>query len=140
MISAKKEGSSGVVDMIPLVIIIAVCGIMFLYFAREAKYLDICNSLNNSMRKTILKMESTRGLTQADMDNLTAELEGYGLLDVTYDGTTLYNSNLRPGDEISLYVKCRYSANALNTDGLLDAALLAVNRDIKVSRHSVVMK
>jgi hypothetical protein len=136
----KKKGSAPVADMIAILLTIAICGCMLLFFTAQIKYLDICNRVNNTARRTILKMESTRGLTDTDKQDVIRELEEYGIFNISLEGTTGYDSRLRPGDDISLCVSGSYRMDEFRTEGMLDIAVPGVERQIYVERSSVVLR
>lgn len=127
-------------ELIPVMLTIAMCGIMLLFFAREARYLDVCNEINNLARGTILRMESQRGLTETERQRLQEELKSLGVSGVSFDGTTEYDSGLRPGDEITLCMICEYPVPKLEIGGMMNFKLPGVERQIQVRRSSVVLK
>ncbi len=136
----KKKGSSGVLELLPVMLTIAICGIMVIFFANQARYMDVCNKVNHLARITILKMESSRGLTVQDQTDLVQELESLGVTDITLDGTTESCSGLRLGDEVTLCMSCVYRIPEMKLGGMMNVELPGVERHIQVKRSSVVLK
>lgn len=140
MIMTKKQGASSIPDMAAAVITVALCGIMVIYFAEQARYLDTCNAVNNAARRYILLMESSRGLTNKDEENLKNELAAYGVTNISLEGTTFYNPDLRPGDDIAFCLNCVYQGRKEAFSGFADINIPGVDRNICVERFSVVLR
>lgn len=140
MILRKKKGSASVMEMLPVMLTIVMCGIMVIYFAGQAKYFDVCNEINNLARVTILKMESSRGLTMGERQKLQQTLASYGVTEISLAGTTEYNPHLRLGDEVTLCMNCKYLVPGLKLGGMMNLDLPGVERQIEVERSSVVLK
>lgn len=140
IILRKKKGLACVLELLPVMLTIVMCGIMILFFAGQAKYLDTCNEINNLARGTMLKMESQRGLTAEEQQRLQEELESLGVSGISFDGTTGHDSKLRPGDEITLCISCEYSVSKVEIRGMMNFELPGVERQIQVKRSSVVLK
>lgn len=139
-IFSKKSGTSGAADMLPIIITTVFCGILIIYFSNHIKYLDVCNSVNNLAREYILKMESTRGLTENDKDILLNELDLLGVTTVSLEGTTMHDRLLRPGDDINLSISCVYNIQGKKSDGLLNINIPGVAGNIKLERNSVCLR
>lgn len=105
----KYKGAAGVMDFLPVILII-VCGTYLLInCGLYIKYLDILNKLENLSRKYVLIMETTNGLTTGDLDNFYNELEELGIpaSDADFEGTTFWDGNIEYGEEIYLNLKVK---------------------------------
>lgn len=126
--------------MLPVMLTITVCGIIIIFFTRQAKFLNVSNEVDNLARKTILAMESKRGLTYADMQQVQEKMEAMGVREISFDGTSFYDPARRLGDDISFCVSGIYGEQSLKFRGILNIDLPGVERQIQVTRCSVVMK
>lgn len=105
----KEKGASGVIDYIPVILLVVFGAWMFLQAGLQLKYLDMLNRLQNIAGKYILIMETQNGMTAQELEAFYHELSELGIADedINMEGTTFWDGNIQYGDEIYLKVRLK---------------------------------
>lgn len=111
----KKKDASVIENMLVLLLeMIIVCAMLVVIFGAFA---GISNKwgMRQVAREYLLIMETEGYLSSADQSNMIAELEGYGLYNISLSGTT--TSEVEYGDRIYLCISGTYDDNILSFAG-----------------------
>ena len=111
----KKKDASVIENMLVLLLeMIIVCAMLVVIFGAFA---GISNKwgMRQVAREYLLIMETEGYLSSADQANMIAELEGYGLYNISLSGTT--TSEVEYGDRIYLCISGTYDDNILSFAG-----------------------
>lgn len=84
----KEDGSSSVLDMIPLIFTVVVVGLLGIAFATWTVNFERKNEVDTIAREYLLRMESNGYLSAEDIANLTSDLQDAHLLNINLSGTT----------------------------------------------------
>ncbi len=105
----KQKGASGVIDYVPVFLLVIFGAWMFLQAGLQLKYLDMLNRLQNITGKYILIMETQNGMTVQELEAFYHELSELGIEggDIDMEGTTFWDGNIQYGDEIYLKVRMK---------------------------------
>ena len=105
----KEKGASGVMDYIPVMLLIVFGAWMFLQVGLQLKYLDTLNRIQAITGRYILIMETQNGMTLQELEKFYRELSELGISDgdIDMEGTTFWDGNIKYGDEIYLKVRVK---------------------------------
>ena len=107
----KKKEASIIENMLVLLLMnIIVCAFLVVIFGAFAGISDKWG-MRQVAREYLLIMETEGYLSATDQANLIAELESYGLYDISLSGTTV--SEVEYGDRIYLRISGTYDENIL---------------------------
>ena len=87
-------------------VIVALMFMMLMYMSQTVN-VNRVDEAHASARHAMLSMEAHGGLTDADKNTLKAELEGIGLEDVKFDGTTYQSSDIKNGSPLTLKISAK---------------------------------
>ena len=113
-IKQKKKGSVLENMLVMMVNLIVVCAFMVIIFGAFAGISDKWG-MRQAAREYMLIMETEGYLTGADQASLQAELENYGLYNISFSGTT--TSEVDYGNRIYLCISGTYDDNILSFAG-----------------------
>lgn len=103
----KEKGTAGVLDYIPVLLLVVFGAWLFIQAGLQLKYLDMLNRLENITSKYIMIMETQNGMTAQELEKFYEELENMGISreETDMEGTTFWDGNVEYGDEIFLKVR-----------------------------------
>ena len=106
----KKEASIMENMLVMLLELIVVCAFLVIIFGAFSGINDKWK-MRQAAREYLLIMETEGYLSSTDQANLRAELESYGLYNISFSGTTVREVNY--GDRIYLSIHGTYNDNIL---------------------------
>ena len=111
----KKKDASVIENMLVLLLeMIIVCAMLVVIFGAFAGISDKWG-MRQVAREYLLIMETEGYLSSADQANMIAELESYGLYNISLSGTT--TSEVEYGERIYLCINGTYDDNILSFAG-----------------------
>ena len=111
----KKKEASVIENMLVLLLeMIIVCAMLVVIFGAFAGISDKWG-MRQVAREYLLIMETEGYLSSTDQANMIAELESYGLYNISLSGTT--TSEVEYGDRIYLCIRGMYDDNILSFAG-----------------------
>ena len=114
----KRKGAVMENMLVMLINLILVCAFMVIIFGAFSGISDKWG-MRQAVREYLLIMETEGYLTPQDQANLKAELEGYGLYNISFNGTTTREVDY--GSRIYLNVSGTYDDNILAFAGAVSA-------------------
>lgn len=99
----KEEGTSSVLDMIPLIFTIVVVGLLGIAFATWTVNFERKNKVDTIAREYLLRMESNGYLSAEDMANLNNDLQNAHMKNISLSGTT--TTEVENGEIITLNIE-----------------------------------
>lgn len=112
----KKKKSASIIEnmLVMLLELIVVCSFLVVFFGAFAGISDKWG-MRQVAREYLLIMETEGYLSGTDQANIIAELESYGLYNISLSGTT--TSEVEYGDRIYLCISGTYDDNILSFAG-----------------------
>lgn len=120
MIMKKKQASIIENMLVMLLELIVVCAFLVVIFGAFSGISDKWG-MRQVAREYILIMETEGYLSSTDQGNMIAELEGYGLYNISLAGTT--TSEVSYGQRIYLCISGTYNENVLSFAGGLSKVI-----------------
>lgn len=104
MLWKKSTGAAGVFDAYPIAIMIILAGSLLIFFTTQITYFHRVDRLENYANQILLRMESTNGLTNDDLQEAYTELYqmGFEKESVRFDGTSFASDNIEYGNQLRL--------------------------------------
>ena len=110
VITKKRKGAIMENMLVMLLELIVVCAFMVIIFGAFSGISDKWG-MRQAAREYLLIMETEGYLNSTDQANLKTELEGYGLYNISFSGTT--TSEVNYGDRVYLCISGTYDDNIL---------------------------
>lgn len=137
----KSPGMAGVMDFAPVLMLVMMGAYLLINCGFQIKYLDTINRLENLSQKYVLLMESTNGLTNADMARFYEELDQMGIdsSEVDFEGTTFWDSNVEYGDEIYLNLKAKVPYLSLNISENMSCSKNFMKKEVNIVKCALAL-
>lgn len=137
----KDNGGAGVIDHLPVIILVIMAAYILLQSGYYAKSMEMINRLNDLAYKYSLIMQSTNGLEAADVVALYDELEGMGIgiSDVSLDGTTFADAGVEYGDKIYLKMNVKVPFRSLIMHENMGMNQHVVSKEVSIVRCGIAL-
>lgn len=137
----KEKGASGVIDYVPVLLLIVFGAWMFLQAGLQLKYLDMLNRLENITGKYILIMETQNGMTVQELEAFYHELSELGIAgeDIDMEGTTFWDGNIQYGDEIYLKVRMKVPYHRLFVSDTMRHIVGTDKKEVRIEKCALAL-
>ena len=108
----KEEGSAVVPRFLVLIITVVVVSMLAVQFVGYIKVMDIKDEISLTMRKYIIRMETTGYLADDDKKSMLEELNEIGVTGVDFSGTTMHE--VEYGNIIDLHITGKLKVKTYN--------------------------
>lgn len=119
-IKRTEKGSATIGRFIPLIIVIVSVSMLIVTYTDYIRVLDIKDEISLTMRKYIIRMETSGFLNVDDSNSLVKELNELGVKDVDLTGTT--TDEVDYGDTIVLKVSGNLVVDTYNIISLFEGS------------------
>lgn len=137
----KEKGTAGVMDYIPVLILIVFGAWVLIQTGLQLKYLDVLNRLENITGRYMLIMATQNGMTAEELTNFYEELAGLGIDggDIDMEGTTFWDGNIEYGNEIYLKVRVKVPYSRLFVSENLKYAADTGKKEVSIEKCALAL-
>lgn len=137
----KERGIAGVLDFVPLLIVIIMCAYMLIQYSYNVRFMDMLNRLENLSQKYILIMGTENGLKADELDKFYEEIERIGIpsSNVDFAGTTFWDSSIEYGDEIYLMIKAKIPACSVMMGEDMNSRINYFEREVNIEKCAIAL-
>lgn len=137
----KEKGTAGVLDYIPVLILVVFGAWLFIQVGFQLKYLELLNRLENITSKYIMIMVTQNGMTAEELDKFYEELAKAGISgeDIDMEGTTFWDGNVEYGDEIYLKVCLRVPYGKLLVSDNLKHVICSGKKEVSIEKCALAL-
>lgn len=140
-LTKKSKGTAGVMDFLPVILMIIISAYVLLNCWNHMQYIDILNKLENLSKKYILIMETENGLRSDELKNLNEAINKLGIEneDISYEGTSFWDGNIDYGDDIYLYIRAQIPYNSLDLTSNLSGINKIQKKEVVISKCAIAL-
>ncbi len=137
----KEKGAAGVMDFIPVLMLVVFGAWIFIQAGLQLRYLDILNRLENITGKYMMIMVTRNGMTAEELEKFYGELEEIGISDedIDMEGTTFWDGNIEYGDEIYLKVRLKVPYKRLFISENMKHVIETGKKDVRIEKCGVAL-
>ncbi len=137
----KEKGAAGVMDFIPVLMMVVFGAWIFIQAGLQLRYLDILNRLENITGKYMMIMVTRNGMTAEELEKFYGELEEIGISDedIDMEGTTFWDGNIEYGDEIYLKVRLKVPYKRLFISENMKHVIETGKKDVRIEKCGVAL-
>lgn len=137
----KEKGAAGVMDFIPVLMMVVFGAWIFIQAGLQLRYLDILNRLENITGKYMMIMVTRNGMTAEELEKFYGELEEIGISgeDIDMEGTTFWDGNIEYGDEIYLKVRLKVPYKRLFISENMKHVIKTGKKDVRIEKCGVAL-
>ncbi len=137
----KEKGAAGVMDFIPVLMLVVFGAWIFIQAGLQLRYLDILNRLENITGKYMMIMVTRNGMTAEELEKFYGELEEIGISgeDIDMEGTTFWDGNIEYGDEIYLKVRLKVPYKRLFILENMKHVIGTGKKDVRIEKCGVAL-
>lgn len=137
----KEKGAAGVMDFIPVLMLVVFGAWIFIQAGLQLRYLEILNRLENITGKYMMIMVTRNGMTAEELEKFYGELEEIGISgeDIDMEGTTFWDGNIEYGDEIYLKVRLKVPYKRLFISENMKHVIETGKKDVRIEKCGVAL-
>jgi len=137
----KEKGAAGVMDFIPVLMLVVFGAWIFIQAGLQLRYLEMLNRLENITGKYMMIMVTRNGMTAEELEKFYGELEEIGISgeDIDMEGTTFWDGNIEYGDEIYLKVHLKVPYKRLFISENMKHVIETGKKDVRIEKCGVAL-
>lgn len=137
----KEKGSHGTIDFVPVLLVIVFGAYILINCGMKIKYLDTVNKIENLSQKYIMRMSTTKGLTDQDTNSFYDDMQKLGIIssDINLNGTTFHRDNINYGDEVYLVINVKIPYYNLSIHDNFDRHTTTVKKNVSINKCMVAL-
>lgn len=137
----KEKGAAGVMDFIPVLMMVVFGAWIFIQAGLQLRYLEMLNRLENITGKYMMIMVTRNGMTAEELEKFYGELEEIGISgeDIDMEGTTFWDGNIEYGDEIYLKVRLKVPYKRLFISENMKHVIKTGKKDVRIEKCGVAL-